>query len=49
MRIAEIVVLFITALLVILLVARPLVQGAIGNVSGSRRARARGRRRRYAR
>jgi len=30
MRIAEIVVLFITALLVILLVARPLVQGAIG-------------------
>ena len=36
MRIAEIVVLFITALLVILLVARPLVQGAIGNVSASR-------------
>lgn len=38
MRIAEIVVLFITALLVILLVARPLVQGAIGNVSGGRPA-----------
>lgn len=38
MRIAEIVVLFITALLVILLVARPLVQGAIGNVSGGRTA-----------
>ena len=34
MRIAEIAVLFITALLVILLVARPLVQGAVGNVSG---------------
>jgi len=34
MRIAEIVVLFITALLVILLVARPLVQGAIGGGGG---------------
>ena len=38
MRIAEIAVLFVTALLVILLVARPLVQGAVGNVSAARPA-----------
>ena len=34
MRIAEIVVLFITAMMIIFLVARPLVQGAIGGVTG---------------
>lgn len=34
MRIAEIVVLFITAMMIIFMVARPLVQGAIGGVTG---------------